>query len=64
MGEGEKMTTRIKGANHKFLRRPCEKCRETFRPSSKFSYVCDACKDKIEWGKWFKKGIKMSINNN
>lgn len=30
------------------LRRPCKRCDKPFRPSSRFSYVCDKC-TKARW---------------
>ncbi|KKL11110.1 hypothetical protein LCGC14_2549090, partial [marine sediment metagenome] len=51
--KGEKiMKTRIKDKRHKFLRKPCKKCKKMFQRVSKFNQVCEDCLNKHgRWGK-------------
>lgn len=46
------MKTKIDDPNHEFLRRPCIKCNEMFRPTTKHNRVCSPCTDKYEEKRW------------
>ncbi len=49
------------------LRRPCKKCNEMFRPTGKYTTMCDKCKRFLESNKrirmWIKKGEVLLKKN-
>lgn len=50
----------IQKANEKlYFKRACKTCEEIFRPSSRFSLICDDCKEKQK--KEFREGIRFCV---